>query len=141
MAKKGDFKKNDRWYTAKSGLTQGDIDGLLIINENNTEIVTQGLHDGVIQALEMIGLACEGFAKRLCPVDTGRLRNSITHIVNPEDKSVSTGTNVEYAEYVENGTRDTEKHHATPAQPFLRPAANDHMSTYRAIVQKVLSSW
>lgn len=50
-----------------------------------------------------------------CPVDTGRLRQSIgVQQVNPDHYRV--GTNVEYAPYVEFGTR----HQA--AQPFLRPA-------------------
>ena len=30
-------------------------------------------------ALELIGGKAESYAKKLCPVDTGRLRNSITH--------------------------------------------------------------
>lgn len=37
-------------------------------------------------------------------VDTGQLRSSITHAVDMKDLSVSVGTNVEYAVYVELGT-------------------------------------
>lgn len=48
----------------------------------------------------------EGEAKRLCPVDTGRLRNSITHTVDKSKTAyiITIGTNVEYAAYVEFGT-------------------------------------
>ena len=55
------------------------------------------------QALEMIGGMAESYAKKLCPVDTGNLRNSITHQRYDESTEV-VGSNVEYAPYVELGT-------------------------------------
>lgn len=45
----------------------------------------------------------EDTAKRLAPDDSGQLRRSITH-EPPEDDSISVGTNVVYAPYVEFGT-------------------------------------
>lgn len=80
------------------------------------------------RALEKIGFAAEGYAKKLCPVDTGRLRNSITHDV--DDRNVFVGTNVEYAPSVEYGTKKQK------AQPFLVPAATGHTSTYADIIKK-----
>ena len=54
-------------------------------------------------ALEAIGITAEGYAKKLTPVDTGRLRNSISHAVSGDD--VYIGTNVQpYAIFVELGT-------------------------------------
>jgi phage gpG-like protein len=47
-------------------------------------------------------LLVENDAKRNCPVDTGRLRQSITHRI--EGSTGIVGTNVEYAPYVEYGT-------------------------------------
>lgn len=60
----------------------------------------------------------ENSAKRLCPVDTGRLRSSITHSIERDSEGLVAfvGTDVNYALYVELGTRHTR------AQPFLRPA-------------------
>lgn len=57
-------------------------------------------------------------AKQLCPVDTGRLRSSITWQIQRDTQGLLAviGTNVEYARYVELGTIHT------AAQPFLRPA-------------------
>jgi HK97 gp10 family phage protein len=57
-------------------------------------------------------------AKRLSPVDTGRLRNSITWELRTDARGLyaAVGTNVEYAPYVEFGTSKMS------AQPFLRPA-------------------
>lgn len=61
-------------------------------------------------------------ARRLCPVDTGRLRSSITTSGLERDGRgafVTIGTNVQYAPYVEFGTRFQRP------QPFLRPALLD----------------
>ena len=38
---------------------------------------------------------------RLCPVDTGNLRNSITHVVDEQEPAAIIGTDNEYAAYVE----------------------------------------
>ena len=79
-------------------------DTYLTVKANNAEYISEAINDAVIAALEEIGLVAEGAAKRLCPVDTGRLRNSITHAFL-DDRTVIIGTNVEYAPYVHNGTR------------------------------------
>ena len=95
----------------------------------------------ISKALNKACLVVENEAKRLCPVDTGDLRNSITHEV--DDGVGIVGTNKEYAPYVEYGTgifavegngRDTPwsyqddegNWHTTigqKPQPFLAPAA------------------
>ena len=56
----------------------------------------------------------EGQAKASAPTDTGLLRQSITKDVKPENATI--GTNVEYAPYVEFGTRRQK------AQPYLLPS-------------------
>ena len=77
-------------------------------------------------ALEAVGLQAEGYAKLQCPVDTGRLRNSISHAVDGDTAYI--GTIVEYAPYVEFGT------HRQRAQPYLEPAATQHGDEYREII-------
>lgn len=114
------------------GLTASDISGLVEVRADNREAIANAIDRALVAALEEIGLVAEGYAKRACPVDTGRLRNSITHIVDEGTRHVVIGTNVEYAPYVELGTR-----HQKP-QPFLKPAANDHYSTYKGIFLKHL---
>lgn len=114
------------------GLTASDISGLVEVREDNREAIAEAIDQALATALEEVGLVAEGYAKRACPVDTGRLRNSITHIVDEGARHVVIGTNVEYAPYVELGTR-----HQKP-QPFLKPAANDHYSTYKGIFLKHL---
>lgn len=99
--------------------------------KSNKEEVLAALADAIKQGLEIIGGAAEGYAADQCPVDTGRLQGSIAH--EPEgDKTMVVGTNVEYAPYVELGTRKMR------SQPFLRPAAEDHVSQYKSIMRRVL---
>lgn len=114
------------------GLTASDISGLVEVREDNREAIANAIDLALVAALEEVGLVAEGYAKRACPVDTGRLRNSITHVTRPDEKAVYIGTNVEYAPYVELGTR-----HQKP-QPYLKPAAEDHASTYSSIFRKHL---
>jgi HK97 gp10 family phage protein len=67
--------------------------------------------------VERRSLRVEGAAKGLAPVDTGRLRSSITHEVEVQGAEVvgRIGTNVEYAIFQEFGTS------RMPAHPYLRP--------------------
>lgn len=126
MSAKG-FKRG----TAK-GLLASDISGLVEIRQDNREAIADAIDRALVAALEEVGLVAEGYAKRACPVDTGRLRNSITHIVDEGTRHVVIGTNVEYAPYVELGTRHQK------AQPYLKTAAEDHASTYKGIFRKHL---
>jgi len=82
--------------------------------------------------LEAIGMEAEGYAKDECPVDTGRLRNSISHQI--EDNEVYIGTNVEYAPYVEFGSQQ----HKTGKAHFLRDAATTHNDRYKSIMETAL---
>lgn len=127
--------------------------------DNSAEVLS-ALPQQIDTALEAVGLQVEGYAKLKAPVDTGLLRNSITHAVSgkptaiskykadkgdksgtysgaaPADsdgeKSVYVGTNVFYAPYQEYGTMKT------PAQPFLKPAVTEHTAEYKAIIEHFL---
>ena len=93
---------------------------------DNSELIISEKDAAIIRALTIIGMKAEGYAKKLCPVDTGRLRNSISHATDEDTAYI--GTNVEYAPYVELGTSRMEE------RPFLKPAALDHVDEYKAIV-------
>ena len=99
---------------------------------DNTKEFKQAMAAAIPRALEAVGMQAEGYAKALCPVDTGRLRNSITHKQEGEDTEVI-GTEVEYAPYVEMGTQRSK------AQPFLKPAAGDHNAEYLEIIKSCLT--
>lgn len=120
---------------------------------DNSKEVLEAMQQAAIRALEKCGLAAEGYAKKLCPVDTGNLRNSITHTVDEDELAAYIGTNSEYGPYVELGTgkyyrggrptpwayQDAKGNwHMTNgqrAQPYLKPAVADHSQTYRKIIE------
>lgn len=126
---------------------------------DNTAAVLAGIEGGIERALERMGLQGEGYAKDLVPVDTGDLRNSITHKVDTAENSVYIGTNKKHGPYVELGTgiyaetggRPTpwvyqdekgEWHHTRgqKPQPYLRPAITEHKQTYRNILEDELKN-
>lgn len=121
---------------------------------DNTGLVREALARATRQALTIIGTTAERYAKLETPVDLGRLRNSMTHVVQGD--SVYVGSNVEYAPYVELGTgiyasgsngrkdpwvyydektgkfrltRGSKPHH------MIRRAVTEHTDEYREIVK------
>jgi len=125
------------------------------IYDHSAEVLA-ALQEAAGRALEKCGLVAEGYAKRLVRVDTGNLRNSITHKVDPAEPAVYIGTNSEYGAYVELGTgkyypggRPTPWKYqdangnwhwtaGNKAQPYLKPAVADHANQYRAIIEDEL---
>lgn len=125
---------------------------------DNSEQVLEALAAALERGLEAIGLSAESHAKELCVVDTGRLRNSITHVV--QDNEVYIGTNVEYAPYIELGTgiyaeegngrttpwsyQDEKGNWVTTRgskpHPFLRPAASNYGSEYKTLLESALKN-
>ena len=102
--------------------------------KDNSKEVSDNIKAALLRGLETCGLVAEGYAKKLAPVDTGNLRNSITHTVDEEEPAAYIGTNVEYAPYVCLGTIHMK------AQPFLKPAVNDHKDEYRKIIENELKN-
>ena len=99
---------------------------------DNSKEVSEDIKAALLRGLETCGLVAEGYAKKLAPVDTGNLRNSITHDLDDGEPAAYIGTNVEYAPYVCLGTIHMK------AQPFLKPAVADHANEYRKIIEDEL---
>lgn len=112
----------------------GDAATKYLIAKDNSAKVAQAINKALAKGLTEIGMLAEGYAKKACPVDTGRLRNSITYMVRPSESAVYIGTNVEYASYVELGTRHQK------AQPYLKPAAQDHGKEYWQVLKEALKN-
>lgn len=102
--------------------------------QDNSKEVSAEIKAALLRGLEKVGLVAEGYAKKLCPVDTGNLRNSITHDVDDAEPAAYIGSNVSYAVYQELGTVNMK------AQPFLKPAVADHASEYRKIIENELKN-
>ena len=96
-------------------------------HRDNTDEVLAALERAKRRGLEAIGLTAEGYAKRGTPVDTGRLRNSISHAA--DDEAAYVGTNVEYAPYVELGARGRQGKH------MLQRAASEHTDEYKQLME------
>lgn len=107
----------------------------IIVAESNVQAVLDAAPEQIQAALEAIALQAEGYAISDCPVDTGRLRNSITHEV--EGRTAYIGSNVVYAPYVEFG--DNAEHKVGKAH-FLRDAVTDHTDEYTQIADSFLRS-
>lgn len=126
------------------------------ITDNSGEIL-RALEEKKKAALTGIGIQAEGYAKRATPVDTGRLRNSITHAVRGDD--VYIGTNVQpYSVYVELGTgiyasdgkgrkspwgyydRNGKYHVTRGMKPrhMLKKAASEHTEEYKRIIEAIM---
>ena len=100
--------------------------------KDNTDEVLAALERAKRRGLEAIGLTAEGYAKRETPVDTGRLRNSISHAT--DDEAAYIGTNVEYAPYVELGARGRQ------GKYMLQRAATEHTDEYKKIMEDALKN-
>ena len=131
---------------------------------NNTPAVLDALEDWALRVLTIWGMKIVDYAQLLVPVGTaestgidgyvgGALKQSLTWVVDASQKTVTVGTALFYAIYVELGTgifaekgdgrktpwvwRDQNgKYHFTRGmkpQPFLRPAVKDHLDEYRQI--------
>ena len=109
-----------------------NIGGTNITITDNSKLIGAALKKAIANGLEAIGIAAEGHAKKECPVDTGNLRNSITHTCDKEAAYI--GTNVEYAPNVELGTSRQR------AQPYLKPAATEHTSEYKRLMKDSLEN-
>ena len=121
--------------------------GLSVFIQDNSKELLEELRHKIPTALEEVGMAAEGYVKRLTPVGTpestgipgyqgGTLRNSITHTT--DDDSAYVGTDVEYAPYQELGTSRMQA--ANGGEGYIRPAIQKNLSKYKAIIERNLMS-
>lgn len=126
--------------------------------KSNLGEVLQGSQKAIERAAEIIGGMAETYAKKLCPVDTSNLRNSITHTTENNGHTVVIGSPVTYAPYVELGTgkfaeggggrqtpwsyKDAKgKWHTTSGmrpRPYMRPAIENHKDEYKIVLETEL---
>lgn len=101
---------------------------------DNTEALRKHAEDVIEKALTEVGDTAVGYVAMLTPVDTGRLRASITKEV--QGHSVAVGTNVEYAISVEFNEK---VHHTTGQAHYLRDGITNHLDEYKRILKEVLN--
>lgn len=101
--------------------------------ESNVEAVEAEMNEKVLSWLEAIGLDAASTAADKAPVDTGRLKDSISHAVVPSEKAVYIGTNVEYAPFQEFGTS-----RGIPGKHFIQFGATAHAQEYKDLLEEQL---
>lgn len=94
--------------------------------------MTDRTRRNVEREVKRAALNVQNNAKRAAPVDTGRLRNSIAHEIEGDGLEATVGTNVEYAPFVEFGTRRGR------AQPYLLPALERERGPFRKAIADAL---
>jgi HK97 gp10 family phage protein len=114
--------------------------------KNNLKHIDAQIQKALSAAIRSAAFAIEARAKLSCPVDTGTLRNSIQTDTGGKRYSNRTavgsgltsaplkatvGSSVEYAGYVEHGTRHQK------GKPFLTPAADIEGAKLRDELQKL----
>lgn len=125
--------------------------------KNNFAEVTEELAEKIEAWLEAVGEDAASTAAEMAPVDTGRLKNSITAATaeyqseankysgepclmldfipneKPEQNAVYIGTNVPYAEYQEMGTSK-----GVPARHFIQFGMTAHKDEYKKMLEEKL---
>lgn len=99
---------------------------------DNSREALEALARAKKNALTAIGITAEGHAKKETPVDTGRLRNSISHAETGDSTYI--GSNVEYAPYIELGSGGRKAHH------MLQRAATEHTDEYKRLAKEALDN-
>ena len=104
--------------------------------KDNSQQILSALEKGKRNALTAIGSSAETHTKDNITaddlIDTGRLRNSISHTVDGEAAYI--GTNVEYAPYLELGTKKIAAHH------YLKRAVTEHKDEYKNLTAQAIQS-
>lgn len=88
-------------------MIDGEIRGLLETQRKFEQVIVDLTGPPMLDAMRQSVLWVQNDAKREAPVDTGRLRASITPEVNVRNENIVegiVGSNVEYAPYMELGT-------------------------------------
>lgn len=134
--------------------------GKIEYRDNSKEVI-EAFHEALHRGLTAVGMKAETYAKKDCPVDTGRLRNSITyaiagyeaHVKSYRRDNVSGGTTQKHEKYQYNGVADGRKDEAVYLgtnveygpfvefkKPFLRPAATEHNSEYKGLIENSMKN-
>lgn len=133
------------------------------VTADNTQEVLRELEKKVNLALEAIGGEAEKYAKEGCPVDTGRLRNSITFATETAQGSPNTGgfttknggqpQQASASDYAKHGTPEKntvyvgtnveyapEQEYYGRRKHFLKNALTMHSDRYKEITEAALKA-
>lgn len=100
------------------------------------EDVAEAIRQNLAAAVASEAEALQAEARRRCPVETGRLRDSIRAGVRTQNADVdaSVGSNLDYAKHLELGTL------SRPPAPYLAPALKARKGALIESVRKAIHS-
>ena len=101
---------------------------------------TRWMADAIRKALHQSGLAVQGEAAILAPVNTGALRQSIATVVetrSPFPLQVTVGPTVKYGRYVEFGRKPGKMPPVAALEPWVRLKAKNPMAVAYLIARKI----
>jgi len=102
----------------------------IVIKYNNLPRIAAQLPEAVSAIIRKAAFDVEANAKAVVPVDTGKLKNSITCEFPSPTKAII-APHTDYAAYVEFGTRRQR------AKPYMRPAAENVAPAFFAAMQRL----
>ena len=109
-----------------------EINGIAQLMKRLDKISSTATTKAVMAGVEKGCLRVERDAKENSPHDTGILRASITHKLDPSTLSATVGTNIEYAAVQELGGQHQSAH------PYLYPALRDNKDNIKQDIAKAL---
>lgn len=101
--------------------------------ESHVDEITEEMRMKLHNVLEAIGLDASSVAAKYAPVDTGRLKNSLSYQVVDSENAVYIGTNVDYAPYQEFGTN-----RGVPGRHFIQIGCTAHLDEYKKMIEDAL---
>lgn len=118
-------------------MLSADIKGLVELQAKYAQVITDLHGEPMLGGMRKAALLVATDAKKLAPVDTGRLRSSLTPEIRAQGQDVIgvVGSNVLYAPYMETGT----KPHFPPPAALEVWARRHHTNAYavaRAIARR-----
>jgi HK97 gp10 family phage protein len=100
---------------------------MIKLDTRELDRITKDCGMNAAKVINRLAFQVEARAKMFAPVDTGAMRNSgFTEAATDENQTATVGFTVEYAPFVEFGTR------FQGAQPFLTPAVETIISQFNA---------
>jgi HK97 gp10 family phage protein len=109
-----------------------DVKSFLKVVQETKEAAVKGFEEHMAKTAELVWT----LAQQYVPVRTGRLRSSLS-VLTLGSLQFKVGSNVEYAGYVEYGTR------FMSPRPYLRPSIQQAKDTmdFSTLIRKMEAAW
>lgn len=115
----------------------GIVDSGFMVVANSIDQTLRELDKRQVKALEAVGIIVERHARKNAPKDTGDLARSITHKVDNGAKTVTIGSDLDYALLQEVNEN---QNHRVGRSPYLRPAISENIDEIEKKIKEILEN-